>query len=121
MKHSSPANPPLFFAPDHPPIGCTFNLDRPLRQALSAMQGNAAEGVAALSGGTYMPFNNRNDLELQLTGFANDLHSRYILSFQPTSTSPGLHSLQVTLPQHPELHATARTAYWHAASPSGTH
>jgi VWFA-related protein len=116
LKHSSPENPPLFFAPDHPAILHTFNLDRPLRQALSAMQSNAAEGVAALSGGTYMPFDDRKDLELQMTAFANDLSNRYILSFQPTSTTEGLHSLQVTLPEHPELHATARSAYWHAAS-----
>ena len=120
LKHSSPENPPLFLSPDHPPLLHTFNLDRPLRQALSAMQANAAEGVAALSGGTYMPFTNRTDLELQLTTFANDLSNRYILSFQPTNPTVGLHSLQVTLPQHPELHATARTAYWHAA-PDGKH
>ncbi|AFL86649.1 von Willebrand factor type A-like protein [Terriglobus roseus DSM 18391] len=115
LKHSSPENPPLFMSPDHPPLLHTFNLDRPLRQALSAMQSNAAEGVAALSGGTYMPFTNRKDLELQLTTFANDLSNRYILSFQPTNPTAGLHSLQVSLPQHPDLQATARTAYWHAA------
>lgn len=116
LKHSSPENPPLFMSPDYPPLLHTFNLDRPLRQALSALQSNAAEGVAALSGGMYMPFNNRNDLELQLTAFANDLSNRYILSFQPTNPTAGLHSLRVSLPQHPDLQATARTAYWHAVS-----
>ena len=39
LKHSSPANPPLFFAPDHGAILGTFNLGRPLNQALKAMQG----------------------------------------------------------------------------------
>lgn len=114
--HGSPENPPLFFAPDHPAIVHTFNLDRPLRMALGAMQTNAAQGVAALSGGTYMPFNNRGDLEQQLLGLANDLSNRYILSFEPSNSSQGLHSLQVTLPKHPELHITARSAYWNAAA-----
>ncbi|SEB81345.1 hypothetical protein [Terriglobus roseus] len=53
---------------------------------------------------------------MRLTTFANDLSNRYILSFQPTNPTVGLHSLQVSLPQHPDLKATARTAYWHAAT-----
>ena len=117
LKHSSPPNPPLFFAPDHGAILGTFNLGRPLYQALKAMQGNAAQGIAALSGGTYMPFNNRKDLEQHLLAFANDLNNRYILSFQPSNSKEGLHSITVTLPQHPELQVIARAAYWHAASP----
>ena len=114
LKHSSPANPPLFFAPDHGAILGTFNLGRPLLQAWKAMQGNAAQGVAALSGGTYMPFDSRKDLEHHLLVLANDLNNRYILSFQPSSNTAGLHSIAVTLPRHPELQVTARTAYWHS-------
>ncbi len=121
LKHSSPPNPPLFFAPDHGAILGTFNLGRPLYQALKAMQGNAAQGMAALSGGTYMPFNNRKDLEQHLLAFANDLNNRYILSFQPSNSKEGLHSIRVTLPQHPELQVIARAAYWHAASPEKIH
>jgi hypothetical protein len=114
LKHSSPENPLFFFAPNYPLLLHTFNLDRPLRQALSALQANASEGVAALSGGMYMPFNGRKDLELQLTAFANDLSNRYILSFQPSNPTIGLHSLQITIPGHPDLQTTARAAYWRA-------
>ena len=117
LKHSSPPNPPLFFAPDHGAILGTFNLGRPLNQALKAMQGNAAQGIAALSGGTYMPFDDRKGLEQHLLAFANDLNNRYILSFQPSNSMEGLHSIKVTLPQHADLQVTARAAYWHASPP----
>lgn len=116
FTHGRPENPPLFFAPDHPAIIHTFNLDVPLRNALGALQANAAQGVAALSGGTYMPFNNRSDLEMQLLALANDLNNRYLLSFEPSDHSGGLHSITVTVPHYPNLHVTSRPAYWNISA-----
>jgi VWFA-related protein len=92
-----------------------YDLKGPLLNALGAMRENAAAEVAALSGGSYMPFADRQSLEQQLTHFANALGNRYLLSFQPASTSAGLHSIQVGVPQHPEFHIAARNSYWHTA------
>jgi hypothetical protein len=39
------------------------------------------------------------------------------LSFAPTSSEPGLHTLKVRLTNHPELLVTARSNYW-ASEPS---
>ena len=68
-----------------------------------------------------MPFNDRKDLEQYLLAFANDLNNRYILSFYPSNSNEGLHSINVTLPQHADLQVTARAAYWHAAPPEKIH
>lgn len=116
FTHGRPENPPLFFAPDHGAILHTFNVDGPLRIALGALQANAAQGIAALSGGTYMPFNNRGDLEQQLLALANDLNNRYMLSFEPSDHSGGLHSITITMPHHPDLRVTSRPGYWNASS-----
>jgi len=47
---------------------------------------------------------------------ATHIRNRYLLTFQPASPKPGLHKLEVRLPQHPELTISARTSYW-AAEP----
>ncbi len=108
-------NPPLAFSPDHPAVIGTFDLKAPLMAALGGMQANAAGEMASLSGGVSLPFGNRKELEDQMMTFANDLANRYLLSFQPTSTSAGLHSVAVSIPMHPELRISSRAAYWRNA------
>lgn len=106
-------NPPISLA-----TGSTqayFNLGEPLGMILGAMRKNVAAEMATLSGGEAAAFDNQHQLDDGLATISSHLRNRYTLSFTPTSNEPGLHPLQVRLPQHPELIVSARTSYW--ASP----
>ncbi|HMF53988.1 MAG TPA: hypothetical protein VK593_06540, partial [Edaphobacter sp.] len=92
-----------------------FDLGEPLGMILGAMKKNVAAEVATLSGGEVAGFNNQNELDTNVARMDSHLHNRYTLSFTPTSAEPGLHPIQVKLPDHPELTVSARTSYWTAA------
>jgi VWFA-related protein len=91
-----------------------FKLDAPLRLIFGAMRENLSGEVARLSGGEAMSFDNRVELEQDLNVLGNHIRASYILSFYPTSTEPGLHTIKVSLAGHPEMVVSARTSYWAA-------
>lgn len=100
-------------------LDCASDLLPPLRLArmafLAAKDGlkrNVPESVAHLTGGEYFPFKNANTLASHLIPISNDVHNYYFLSFRPQSPEPGLHALEVSLTNRPELQVTARKAYW---------
>jgi VWFA-related protein len=103
--------------PGDPPIVHTFNLSTPLGMALRAMRTNAASEIASLSGGEYMQFGDKRDMERELAVLANHIPNRYMLSFRPISNEAGLHAIQVWIPRQPNLRVSARTSYWSAESP----
>ncbi len=80
--------------------------------AVEGMHRNAPETVAHLTGGEYFPFSNTRNLEKSLLTIANHIPNRYVLSFQPRSPHPGLHSIELRLKEHPKLVVTARRSYW---------
>jgi VWFA-related protein len=84
----------------------------PFVLAEQAMRKNMAEAIAAQSGGEYQMFATRKGFDAQMTNFSNHLHSRYLLSFQPTGPHPGLHKLIVRLNPQVEATVLARTSYW---------
>jgi len=103
-------NPPIAVVP-----GGTqgyFNLSAPLGLVIGAMRKNLSAEVANLSGGESSSFDNRGELEADLGTLTNHIRNSYILSFYPTSTEPGLHTIKVRLAQHPELIVSARSSYW---------
>ena len=53
---------------------------------------------------------------MTLDRVSSHIHNSYILSFQPTTVDPGLHTIRVQLAHHPELSVSARTSYWAADS-----
>jgi VWFA-related protein len=91
-----------------------FKLDAPLRLIFGAMQKNLSAEVADLSGGEALSFDGRGELEQDMNVLNNHLRNSYILSFTPTSTEPGLHTIKVSLARHPEMTVSARTSYWAA-------
>jgi VWFA-related protein len=93
-----------------------FKLDVPLRLIFGAMQKNLSAEVANLSGGESMSFDNRGELEQDMSVLNNHIRNSYILSFSPTSAEPGLHTIKVQLAHHPEMVVSARTSYWAADS-----
>jgi len=89
-----------------------FNLSEPLRLILGAMSKNTSAEVATLSGGEWSGFDNAQELTQDLGVLTNHLHNSYVLSFTPTSSEPGLHTIKVRLAHHPELLVSARSNYW---------
>jgi VWFA-related protein len=103
-------NPPIMGSQGY------FKLDAPLRLIFGAMQKNLSAEVASLSGGESLSFDGRGELEGDMLISSNHIRNSYILSFTPTSTEPGLHTIKVSLPKHPEMIVSARTSYWAADS-----
>jgi VWFA-related protein len=89
-----------------------FKLDAPLRLIFGAMRKNLSAEVANLSGGESLGFDGRRELEQDINILNNHIRNSYILSFYPTSTEPGLHTIKVSLAHHPEMAVSARTSYW---------
>jgi len=106
------ANPPYQLSPDLPLVTGTFNLDKPLREALSAMRENTGGAIAGLSGGEAFTFDSKASLEQQLALLANHFAASLTLSFRPTSKQAGFHSLHVQIAGHPDFQVLARSSYW---------
>ncbi len=84
----------------------------PLVLAVEAMRKNTAKAIAAQSGGEYEMFDNAKAFDAQLNNFDNHLHSRYLLSFQPSKPHPGLHQLTVKVKDPANATVLARSSYW---------
>jgi VWFA-related protein len=106
---------------------CLSLLAPPLRlakaAALAAFEGfqrNTPETVAHLTGGEYFKLTSAKSLERDLHTISNHMPNRYVLSFQPLSPHPGLHAIDLTLPNYKGLEVTARGSYWadEATSPA---
>jgi VWFA-related protein len=89
-----------------------FDLTMPLALVLSTMQKNLAANIATLTGGEAAAFDKQHSLDDDLATLSNHIRNRYLLTFEPASPKPGLHKLEVRLPQRPELTISSRTNYW---------
>lgn len=78
-----------------------------------AMRKNIPETLASLTGGEYRTFHTQKTFESDLIDFANSVHNRYALSFEPKNPHPGLHQIQMRLVD-PSKRATLlyRHSYW---------
>jgi VWFA-related protein len=78
-----------------------------------ALRENIPKTIAAMTGGEYEFFSSRKGFETRMNSFANHLHSRYLLSFEPKSPHPGLHQIRVRL-KDPAPNETVlfRSNYW---------
>ncbi len=98
---------------------CLSLLAPPLRLAKAAaiaafdgLQKNIPETVARLTGGEYFKLTNAKSLDRDLATISNHIPNRYVLSFQPQSPHPGLHALELKVPNYSGLVVTARSSYW---------
>jgi VWFA-related protein len=89
------------------------NILEKLAAIRQAMRKNIPETLAELSGGEYTVFHTQKTFEADMIGLANNLHSRYALSFEPKHPHLGLHEIRVRLGD-PLKKATVlyRTSYW---------
>jgi VWFA-related protein len=69
--------------------------------------------LAAQSGGEAVQFNGEDELEQAMSIAREDIRGGYILSFRPTSLTPGLHTITVQIVQQKgRLKVLARKNYW---------
>jgi VWFA-related protein len=83
-------------------LDCISQLAPPLRLATmtfltarNALRTKTAESIAQLSGGEFFHFHDAKDLKAGLIAVSNDVPNYYVLSFRPTTPTPGLHALHV--------------------------
>jgi VWFA-related protein len=100
-------------------LDCVSQLAPPLRLATmaffatrNALRTNTAESIAQLTGGEFFRFHNAKDLKAELIAVSNDIPNRYVLSFRPTASTPGLHSLRLEIKDRRDLVLKARREYW---------
>jgi VWFA-related protein len=106
-------------------LDCASDLLPPLRlvrmafiAAKDGLKRNVPESVAQLTGGEHFAFTNAATLKRTLLTVSNDVPNYYLLSFRPESPSAGLHTLELTLKNRPELQLRARSTYWQDAEAS---
>ncbi len=99
-------------------VNCVEELLPPLRLAhiaeiatRRALRKNISKSVAQLTGGEYFRFKNAKTLDQDLLTIANHIPNRYVLSFQPSSPTPGFHSLVLSV-RYKGLSVDARNGYW---------
>jgi VWFA-related protein len=100
-------------------LNCVEELLPPLRlahiaeiAARNALRKNISESVAHLTGGESFNFKNVKTLDHDLFTIANHIPNRYVLSFVPTSPTPGFHSIVLKLRDGSKLSVEARNGYW---------
>jgi len=100
-------------------LDCISQLAPPLRLATmgflaarDALRKNTAESIAQLTGGEFFHFRNTKDLKAGLISVSNDVPNFYVLSFRPSSPTPGLHALHLEIKDRPHLVLKSRSEYW---------
>ena len=94
-----------------------FDIVEKLAAARQAMRKNCAKALASMTGGECERFATRKSFESDMIRFANHLHGRYLLSFEPQNPHPGLHRIRVR-PRNSASNQTVlfRSSYWVADS-----
>jgi len=86
-------------------------VQRPLTSII-APPSSHIKSVADLAGGRYFPFKNEKDLKTALIALSNDVPNYYVLSFRPSTPTPGIHALQVGTLHRGPFNMNARREYW---------
>jgi VWFA-related protein len=96
-------------------VGKLWSLN-PLAMTANAMQKNATEALAQLTGGDFYRFDTEKNFEDRVNEIAKHIHNSYCLTFQPNDPAPGFHSLQVGVRRSKTTIVAARSGYWFSAA-----
>jgi hypothetical protein len=67
----------------------------------------------ATTGGRVINFVKKNALEQAIEAVGEEVHSQYLLTFQPAASEPGsFHAIRVAVRNRPELRTKTRQGYW---------
>ncbi len=90
-----------------------------LVMAVNALRKNVPHTLASLSGGEYTNFTTQNGFDAGLHRLSNHVHNYYLLSFQPpTGNAPGMHKLEVKIPDYPDAQIRTRMSYYAGDAPT---
>jgi VWFA-related protein len=83
-----------------------------LLMVVQAFKKNVSKEVAHMSGGEYNTFTLDKGFEKRIVESAQHARNRYLITFSPTDSTPGLHTIRVRLAQDYGAHIVARANYW---------
>ena len=88
-------------------------------EAARLFKQNTAAALTDVTGGQRLGFETKSKLENDLIKLGSDIHSRYLLSFTPSSEpNSRFHRLQVSVKNHPEAVIRTRPGYWSVTNDS---
>jgi VWFA-related protein len=73
---------------------------------------NHVKVLALATGGSDFPFLREHGIEDAIQKLGVEVHSQYILSFPQRGDAAGLHQIEVSVPNRPELKIRSRRVYW---------
>lgn len=88
-----------------------------LIMAVQAFKKNAAKEVARMSGGEYATFTGDKRFEERVAEAAKHARNRYLITFSPSDSTPGLHAIRVRTAQDYGARVVARANYWREQEP----
>jgi VWFA-related protein len=88
-----------------------------ISETIRLAKAHHADVLAAQTGGRKFSFATLHGLETLLTTLGEELHSQYLLSYSPTTSTPGFHTIEVQLRRHAKLKVQTRPGYWVEAAP----
>jgi VWFA-related protein len=94
-----------------------LNMNALLVHAASWLKQDVPKHFALASGGVVQVIGRKGKAGAAALAVDAQLPVQYPISFVPTSQAPGLHSLQLTVPQRPDLRVRSRAFYWMQAEP----
>jgi len=83
-----------------------------LLMVVQAFKKNVSKEVAHMSGGEYNTFTADKGFEKRVVESAQHARNRYLITFSPTDSTPGLHTIRVRLAQDYGARIVARANYW---------
>jgi VWFA-related protein len=98
----------------------TLNMISTLAMIVQAFKKNVAKEVARMSGGEYTTFTGDKGFEQRVVDAAKHARNRYLITFSPSSPTPGLHSIRVRTAQDYGARIVARANYWVEAPAVGS-
>ena len=73
---------------------------------------NDTQALTRATGGSEYPFLREHAIEKAVEALGAEVHSQYILSFPPATAKKGMHQIEVSVPNRPDLSLRSRQAYW---------
>jgi VWFA-related protein len=90
----------------------TLNMVSTLVMAVQAFKKNVAKQIAIMSGGEYTTFTGDKRFEARVMEAAKEVHNRYLITFNPSDPTPGLHTIRVHTVEDYGARIIARANYW---------
>jgi hypothetical protein len=89
-----------------------MNIISTLAMIIPAFKKNVTKELSHMSGGEYHVFTGEKGFEKRVVESAQHARNRYLITFSPSDTTPGLHTIRVRTVYDYGAHIVARANYW---------